>query len=156
MLIDVKFLLQDSLIVTKDDDGNALAPQLWEFLRCTNLDGQAPPPGYTAPPNGLSKSHYFGILRPNNARTHCLALESENDTSTNARNSIVDSTCTDVPQEYRTFMIEETPQGAILYYAAQETSLVISGTGHAELQFFSNIAKGSPQQLMLVEPYTSD
>lgn len=95
----------EHLLVTKNDDGSAIAPQKWEFAQCTSDNNHALPPGYTVPSNGPS-NRAFGILRPAGATQHCLALESENDASTGAQNSIVDSFCTKVPEAYRLWMIE--------------------------------------------------
>ncbi|PWN35861.1 uncharacterized protein FA14DRAFT_179228 [Meira miltonrushii] len=151
----------DSIIVTKNDDGSPLQPQVWEFLRCTDEDGNNPPPGYTAPSSGPT-NNYFGILRPQGATQHCLALESFDDSTTGARNSILDSYCTQVPSPYRTFMYVEFLYGdsddaSNLFFDDQQTTLVISNTPHAELQFFTNSAPPGDQayQLQLL-PTSSD
>ncbi|PWN88780.1 hypothetical protein FA10DRAFT_268925 [Acaromyces ingoldii] len=143
----------DSIIVTKDGNGNALQPQVWSFLQCTDQNGQSPPPGYKPPTSGPS-NNYFGILRPQSATQHCLALESENDASTGARNSVVDSFCTQVPEQYRTFMYVDYIYGnsadaSNLFFADQNETLVIGSTAHAELQFFTNGAPSGQQTYQL-------
>lgn len=95
----------EHLLVTKNDDGSPLGPQQWEFARCTSDDNHVLPPGYTRPTSAPTNL-YFGILRPASATQHCLALESENDATNGAQNSIVDSFCTKVPEAYRLWMIE--------------------------------------------------
>ncbi|PWN35862.1 uncharacterized protein FA14DRAFT_172461 [Meira miltonrushii] len=143
----------DSIIVTKNDDGGALQPQVWDFLQCTDQNGQSPPPGYSPQPGGPT-ANYFGILRPQNATQHCLALESENDATSGARNSILDSYCTQVPAQYRTFMFVDEIYGGSndavdLYFADQNTTLVISNTPHAELQFFTDGAPAGQRTYQL-------
>ncbi|CAO1612885.1 unnamed protein product [Parajaminaea phylloscopi] len=149
----------DSLLVTKTDSGKPLEPQTWEFARCTNLDHHALPPGYKVPTSGPS-NRYFGILRPRAATVHCLALESRNDAANGARNSVVDSACSKVPEQYRTFMLEDyiygdSANGNKLYFADEQMTVVIGDTKHQEVQFFTNDANpptnGQPiQQLVLI------
>lgn len=142
--------------MTSDDKGNPLQPQHWEFARCTDLDQHSVPPGYTPPSSGPTND-YFGILRPINATQHCLALESKNDNSDGARNSVLDSYCTEVPIEYRTWMFEDyiygdSADGQSIYFADQNVTVVISNTAHKELQFITNDANSSEdrQQLVLI------
>ena len=57
----------------------------------------------------------------------------------------MDSYCTQVPSQYRTFMYVDFIYGGSndasnLFFADQQTTLVIGQTAHAELQFFTNSA----------------
>jgi hypothetical protein len=146
------------LIVTKDDNGNPLAPQVWEFAHCTDQDNDSIPDSYTGS-NGPT-SITFGILRPVNATQHCLALESEADTATGARNSVVDSYCTQVPAEYRTWMLVnqlygDSADGMNLYFQSQNTTVTIGGTAHAEIQFFTNEAKPGQEMQLVLAPLSN-
>jgi hypothetical protein len=144
---------QDSILVTVDDNGNPLAPQKWEFATCTSANGHAPPPGYQPSTNGPT-NEAFGILRPSGASQHCLALESSADTATGARNSVLDSYCTQVPEEYRLWMKVDyingdSDDGQPLYFANENMTVLISNTAHKELQFITNDSQPSSQPMQL-------
>lgn len=144
---------QASILVTKDDNGNPLTPQQWEFDHCTSLDGHALPADYTPPGGDVTPETYFGIVRPSGATQHCLALESTNDANTNDRNSVLDSRCTDIPEQYRTWFfhsIAASDAPRYLEFADEPTTIVISDTAHGELQFFTNTTKPGQTEMDLV------
>jgi hypothetical protein len=143
---------QASILVTKDDNGNALKPQIWEFARCTSLDNHPLPPDYTPPTSGRPET-YFGIVRPQNATQHCLAVESTSDADPGDRNSVLDSSCTQIPEQYRTWFfhsIAASQATQYLEFANQDMTIVISDTKHAELQFLTNGAKAGQTELEMV------
>jgi hypothetical protein len=100
-----------------------------------------------------------GIVRPRGGTQHCLALESTNDTAKGSRNSLVDSYCTQVAPEYRLFnqTSTENEQGGINYFltfADQKTTVIVSNTGHGEIQLFTGgttSTHGEPMQLQLIQ-----
>lgn len=146
----------DSLLVTRDDNGNKLAPQKWEFAACSGDANHALPPGYQRPTSGPTNL-YLGILRPQSATQHCLALESTDDAHSGARNSIVDSYCAQVPEKYRVFMLENylygsSDDGMKIYFADQDEKAIIGNTRHAEVQFFTDQKPqgATAQQLVLL------
>ncbi|PWN30098.1 hypothetical protein BDZ90DRAFT_257199 [Jaminaea rosea] len=148
----------DHLLVTKNDDGSPVQPQEWEFARCTSDDGHALPPGYKTPTSGPTNLSY-GIIRPKGATQHCLALESKNDANTGARNSIVDSFCTKVPEEYRLWMLEKyiygsSGAGSRLFFANENETAIIGDTAHAEVQFFTktSMPEGKTAQQLVIVP----
>jgi len=136
---------QASILVTKDDNGNALKPQIWEFARCTSLDNH--------PSTSGRPETYFGIVRPQNATQHCLAVESTSDADPGDRNSVLDSSCTQIPEQYRTWFfhsIAASQATQYLEFANQDMTIVISDTKHAELQFLTNGAKAGQTELEMV------
>ena len=143
---------QSSILVTKDDDGNPLQPQSWEFARCTSLDNHPLPADYTPPTSGRPET-YFGIVRPRDATQHCLAVESTSDGNVNARNSILDSRCTSIPEQYRTWFfhsIAASDAPRYLEFANEDMTIVVSSTKHAELQFFTNATRPGQTEMELV------
>jgi hypothetical protein len=144
--------------VTKDTNGNPLAPQAWEFARCTDQNNDNVPG--SVPPIDGPTSYIFGILRPANSTQHCLALESEADAATGSRNSIVDSYCTQVPAQYRTWVLVEGgyysgPYPKNLYFQSQNTTVTIGTTAHAEVQFFTNQDKPGQEMQLILAPIPS-
>lgn len=143
---------QASILVTKDDKGNPLAPQQWEFARCTSLDNHPLPLDYT-PPNSGTPETYFGIVRPRGATQHCLAVESTSDANVGDRNSILDSRCTNIPEQYRTWFwhsIAASQATGYLEFADEDMTIVIGGTEHGELQFFTNTTRPGQTEMDLV------
>lgn len=145
--------------MTKDTEGNPLSPQIWEFAQCTNEDNSTVPASYTGSTSGPTQIT-FGILRPVNTTQHCLALESEADTATGSQNSIVDSYCTQVPAQYRTWMLVDqtygdSALGMNLYFQAQNTTITIGTTAHAEVQFFTNQDKPGQAMQLVLAPLTN-
>lgn len=138
-------------MVTKDDNGNDLSPQLWDFARCTVYDNHDTPDGYEAPSDGPS-NRWFGVVRPNRASKHCLALETT-DVSTGSRNSIVDSDCDAIPDAYSLWMLEDDIYGNVddgrkLYFAKTEMAAVVGDTAHEEVQFVSGGDTDSCEELL--------
>lgn len=102
----------------------------------------------------------IGIVRPQGATQHCLALESTNDKAAGARNSVLDSYCSQVPAEYRLFnkTSNENYQGGTnqyLSFSSESTTAIISNTAHGEIQFLTNDVDpdGTPVQLQLISPH---
>jgi hypothetical protein len=115
--------------VTKDNEGNPLARQQWEVQLCNG--------GFT------------GIIRPQGATQHCLAIESTNDVKPGARNSVLDSYCSKVPAQYRTFSSNrsETQNENYGYqwyldFTGQNVTVTIGDTKHGEVQFFDSQISG--------------
>lgn len=132
--------------------GKPLAPQIWEFAHCTKFDNRSPPAGYKPPSEGRPVA-YYGIVRPWNATKHCLAVESTEDDHEGDRNSILDSRCTDIPEEYRTWFfhsIAASDAPRYLEFADQNMTIVIGGTEHAELQFFTEEERPGQTEMELV------
>ena len=143
---------QASILVTKDNEGNPIEPQQWEFARCTSLDNHPLPDDYTPPTSGRPLT-YFGIVRPKGATQHCLAVESTEDDEVGDRNSVLDSRCTDVAETYRTWFyhsIAASDAPRYLEFADEDMTIVISGTEHAELQFLTNTTSPGQTEMELV------
>jgi hypothetical protein len=137
----LSFLQQDSLLITRNDQGGYLTgSSLFDYVECTN----------------------DGIVRPSVSIQHCLALESTTDVGA-ARNSVVDSYCSQVPAEYRLFTyVNESLTGnnspfqlVLLNFASENMTVIIGDTAHGEVQFYPEgtyTGSAQPKQLALYIP----
>lgn len=141
-----------SILVTKDDNGNALAPQRWDFDRCLGHAGQTYPKDGVMFPDGERRDRFFGVLRPHLATKHCLTLESQDDDRAGTINSIVDSVCDDVPEQYRTWLQDSSPNEKFQYltYANGNNRVYISDTAHAELVLTDKADFHGKQEMQIV------
>lgn len=147
---------QDSILVTRDNKGDPLAPQMWEFATCSSDNGHAPPYNYEPIEGQGTPRNSFGIIRPAGATQHCLALESTLD-GKGQTNSVLDSNCAQIPEQYRLWMNSEysTTTTQPLYFANGAMTVLVSDTAHKELTF-TNVASNpssQPMQLLLLPTY---
>ncbi|CEH14983.1 hypothetical protein CBOM_02791 [Ceraceosorus bombacis] len=126
---------QSSLIVTLDDDGQALKPQQFIFYNCTDVS-RPPPADYTPPTSGRPVTGY-GLVRPAGATRHCLSLEST-DNAPGAHNSVLDAYCTTETAENLWFYNTIAASDARMFLETSlTTDVIISQTKHKELQFIA-------------------
>lgn len=125
---------QASILVTKNDDGSALAAQQWEFAVCSDITQ------HNGRKVGQESNFYysFGVVRPKGATKHCLAYSSTDGTA--KQRSVVDSVCANIPEADRTWTLIEDLSGRdpIKYALSLDGQTVgVGSTKHAELQFYN-------------------
>ncbi|PWN87085.1 hypothetical protein FA10DRAFT_269694 [Acaromyces ingoldii] len=138
---------QASIIVTKDNQGKPLQPQVFEFANCTSA-ARPPPADYTPPTSGRPVTGN-GIVRPWHATKHCLTLESDNE---GARNSVLDSNCNKVNEDNTFFYHTIAASHATMYleFASEPKDIILKNTAHEEIQFIPRGTGGTAQVYDLI------
>lgn len=128
---------QDSILITRNSDGSALSPQKWEFVGCSSITSWNGENAGTTVSGSNNITTYFGVVRPQGATKHCLALESTDANA--AERSVLDSYCDQIGDQERIWTYKSNTYGRIpfknqLYF--DDRAVIVSNTAHKELQFF--------------------